>query len=81
MTRLRRALGEQADAIRSEAAGYRLDPTMVTIDADAFEAGVGAALAEPDDHLKWVFGDWVQVVAGSLKRNRAMSEMPMTIVR
>ena len=29
VTRLRRALGEQADAIRSEAAGYRFDPALV----------------------------------------------------
>jgi DNA-binding SARP family transcriptional activator len=45
VTRLRQALGLGADAIRSESAGYRLDPTVVTIDADAFEQDVQAAMS------------------------------------
>ena len=49
VTRLRRALGDAADAIRSEAAGYRLDPAVLPVDADAFEAGVRAARREVDD--------------------------------
>lgn len=49
VTRLRRVLGDQGDAIRSEAAGYRFDPGLVAVDADAFEADVQAALAEADD--------------------------------
>jgi DNA-binding SARP family transcriptional activator len=49
ITRLRRAFGEQADAIRSEAAGYRFDPALVTVDADRFAADLSAGIAEPDD--------------------------------
>jgi DNA-binding SARP family transcriptional activator len=49
VTRLRRAFGENADAIRSEAAGYRFDPALVPVDADEFEAEVRAATEEPDD--------------------------------
>ncbi len=49
VTRLRRAFGERADAIRSEAGGYRLDPTVLPVDADAFEAGMRRAAGEADD--------------------------------
>lgn len=49
VTRLRRAFGEHADAIRSEAAGYRFDPALVPVDADEFEAELRAAIAETDD--------------------------------
>jgi DNA-binding SARP family transcriptional activator/tetratricopeptide (TPR) repeat protein len=48
VTRLRRALGAQADAIRSEAGGYRLDPALLPVDADAFEHEVREATADPD---------------------------------
>lgn len=63
VTRLRRALGEAADAIRSEAAGYRLDTSLLTVDADAFEAGVGAARADDNDEravttLRAALGRW-----------------------
>ena len=43
VTRLRRALGDQADAIRSDAGGYRLDPVLLPVDADAFETEVREA--------------------------------------
>jgi DNA-binding SARP family transcriptional activator len=46
VTRLRRALGSYAEAIRSEAAGYRLDPAVVPVDADAFERDLRAAASE-----------------------------------
>jgi DNA-binding SARP family transcriptional activator len=46
VTRLRRALGPCADAIRSEAAGYRLDPSVLPVDADAFESDVRVAMSE-----------------------------------
>ena len=63
VTRLRRALGEAAEAIRSEAAGYRLDSSVLTVDADSFEAGVRAATAEVDDEravgpLRHALGRW-----------------------
>lgn len=49
VTRLRRALGDHADAISSEAAGYRLDPATIDVDADTFERAVRTALADTDD--------------------------------
>lgn len=49
VTRLRRAFGDHADAIRSEAAGYRFDPELVPVDADEFEAEVRAATEDADD--------------------------------
>jgi DNA-binding SARP family transcriptional activator len=49
VTRLRRALGPHADAIRSEAGGYRLDPGLLPVDADAFEREVREATADPDE--------------------------------
>lgn len=49
VTRLRRALGDHAEAIRSEAAGYRFDPELVPVDADEFEAEVRAATEDADD--------------------------------
>ncbi|HEU4840844.1 MAG TPA: BTAD domain-containing putative transcriptional regulator, partial [Ilumatobacteraceae bacterium] len=63
VTRLRRALGDSADAIRSEAAGYRFDAGLVPVDADAFEADVRAAADEPDDEravarLRAALGRW-----------------------
>ncbi len=63
VTRLRRALGDSADAIRSEAAGYRFDAGLVPVDADAFEADVRAAAGEPDDEraaarLRAALGRW-----------------------
>ena len=63
VTRLRRALGDAAEAIRSEAAGYRLDSTVLTVDADAFEAGMRAATADADDEraagpLRDALGHW-----------------------
>lgn len=63
VTRLRRALGDHADAITSEAAGYRLDPEAIAVDADAFEGGVRSGLAERDDEraaatLRQALGAW-----------------------
>ncbi len=63
VTRLRRALGDHADAISSEAAGYRLDPTAIDVDADAFERAVTAALVDENDEraaavLREALGAW-----------------------
>ncbi len=63
VTRLRRALGDHADAIRSEAAGYVLDPGVLRVDADVFEAGLRAARDDDDDWsavatLRAVLGRW-----------------------
>ena len=63
VTRLRRALGGDADAIRSEAAGYRLDATRLPVDADEFVAGIQAAAADEDDDraiaaLRAALGRW-----------------------
>ena len=63
VTRLRRALGPGADAIRSEATGYRLDPVLLPVDADQFELGVRTARADPDDDravttLRAALGRW-----------------------
>jgi DNA-binding SARP family transcriptional activator/tetratricopeptide (TPR) repeat protein len=49
VTRLRNALGANADAIRSEAAGYRLDTDVLPVDADAFEADVRSVTRDLDD--------------------------------
>lgn len=63
VTRLRRALGDHADAISSEAAGYRLDPAAIDVDADSFERAVAAALGDDDDEgaaatLRAALGAW-----------------------
>lgn len=63
VTRLRRALGDHADAISSEASGYRLDPTAIDIDADGFERAVRTALADENDEsaaatLREALGAW-----------------------
>jgi len=72
VTRLRRALAEQADAIRSAAGGYRLDPTLLALDADAFEAGVREAAATADDDraaaiLRAALGRWRGDAFGDLR--------------
>ncbi len=72
VTRLRRALGERADAIRSEAGGYRLDPALVPVDADAFEAEVREAAADPDEDraaevLRRALGRWRGDAFGDLR--------------
>ncbi|MFV0308849.1 MAG: BTAD domain-containing putative transcriptional regulator [Desertimonas sp.] len=48
VTRLRRVFGDDAAAIGSEAIGYRYDPDVVPVDADAFSAGVQAARRAAD---------------------------------
>jgi DNA-binding SARP family transcriptional activator len=72
VTRLRRALGEHADAIRSEAGGYRLDPGLVPVDADAFEAAVKEAAGTADDDdaaaiLRRALGRWRGDAFGDLR--------------
>jgi DNA-binding SARP family transcriptional activator/tetratricopeptide (TPR) repeat protein len=72
VTRLRRALGDRADAIRSEAGGYRLDPAVVTVDADTFEAEVREATAETDEDraaevLRRALGRWRGDAFGDLR--------------
>jgi DNA-binding SARP family transcriptional activator/tetratricopeptide (TPR) repeat protein len=72
VTRQRRALGEQPDAIRSEAGGYRLDPTLLDVDADAFEAGIREAAAIIDDDraatlLREALGHWRGDAFGDLR--------------
>jgi DNA-binding SARP family transcriptional activator len=63
VTRLRRAFGSYAEAIHSEAAGYRLDPAVVPVDADAFECDLRAAASETRvdgaiGHLRAALGRW-----------------------
>lgn len=43
---LRRTFGDEADAIRSEAAGYRLDTEALPTDADLFEAELDAVTSD-----------------------------------
>lgn len=49
VARLRGALGASGDAIHTEAAGYRLDPGRLAIDAEAFSRDLEAANASTDD--------------------------------
>ena len=63
VTRLRRALGTESEAIRSEATGYRLDPGLLPVDADVFEQGMRTARADADDDraattLRTALGRW-----------------------
>ncbi len=48
ITRLRRTFGGGVEAIRSEAAGYRLDPEL-PVDADQFEADLDLVTPDLDD--------------------------------
>ena len=48
ITRLRRTFGGGVEAIRSEAAGYRLDPEL-PVDADQFEADLELVTPDLDD--------------------------------
>ena len=63
ITRLRRTFGADADAIRSDAAGYRLDTSALPTDADLFEADLDAVASELDDDaavalLRTALGRW-----------------------
>jgi DNA-binding SARP family transcriptional activator len=63
ITRLRRTFGDDADAIRSDAAGYRLDTSALPTDADLFEADLDAVTRELDDDaavalLRTALGRW-----------------------
>ena len=63
ITRLRRTFGDDADAIRSEAAGYRLDTSALPTDAEEFEADLDAVTSELDDDaavalLRSALGRW-----------------------
>jgi DNA-binding SARP family transcriptional activator len=49
ITRLRRVLATSGDVIRSEAAGYVLDHSLLTFDADVFDRTVRDAAARRDD--------------------------------
>ena len=72
VNRLRRVFGDWAEAIHSEADGYRLDPALVPVDADAFEAEVRQATAEPDEDraaamLRRALGRWRGDAFGDLR--------------
>ena len=56
VTRLRRAFGSSAEAIRSEAGGYRLDPAVVLVDADAFERDLRAAASQHEHRVDRAIG-------------------------
>jgi DNA-binding SARP family transcriptional activator/tetratricopeptide (TPR) repeat protein len=63
ITRLRRTFGDDADAIRSDAAGYRLDTSALPTDADLFESDLDAVTPELDDDaavalLRTALGRW-----------------------
>lgn len=63
VTRLRQAFGDDTGAIHSEAAGYRLDPGALDVDADQFERSMSAAVTDRNDEtavtqLRSALGLW-----------------------